>query len=76
VSLTVRVVPPEVARHPAEIRGHPEILLPNASDNPVAITVCCECGAMRSVLWLDNDRWRCNSCRAESGNRPTVIPIA
>ena len=76
MSLEIRVAPSKAARHPGEIQGHPEILLPNATDNPVAITVCCDCGAMRSVLWLDGDRWYCRQCRASSDNRPKVYPIA
>ena len=61
---------------PFTIDGHPSIELPNASDNPVVVTVCCECGAMRSVLWLSADRWYCRECRVVADNRPKMFPIA
>lgn len=58
------------------ISGHPEVLLPNAADSPVTITVCAGCGEMRTVLWLSQDRWFCTKCRAEGDARPKMIPIA
>ena len=58
------------------IKGHPEIVMPNFADNPVTITVCSGCGRMRSILWLDKDRWFCNNCRAEGSARPSMFPIA
>lgn len=57
------------------IKGHPEIVQGNAFDQPVTITVCCECGAMRTILWLDKDRWYCNQCRTEGVNRPSMFPL-
>jgi hypothetical protein len=58
------------------ISGHPEVVLPNADDNPVTITVCAGCGEMRTILFLSGDRWFCTKCRAEGDARPTMIPIA
>lgn len=47
-----------------------------AEANPVVITVCAECGRMRSVLWLTKDRWLCNQCKAEGTVPPNMFPIA
>lgn len=57
------------------IKGHPEIVQANAADNPVSITVCSSCGKMRTILWLDGDRWYCNNCRVEGSTRPKMFPI-
>ena len=59
-----------------EVDGHPALELPNAQDNPVTITVCCECGEMRTVLWLSGDRWFCSKCKAQGDSRPTMIPLS
>jgi hypothetical protein len=59
-----------------EINGHPTLDLPNSADNPVLITVCCECGSMRTILWLSRDRYYCSKCKAAGDRRPTMIPIA
>lgn len=59
--------------HP-EIRGHPS--LPAESHaGAFRITVCAECEALRTVLFLSKDRWYCTRCRAEGDARPTVIPL-
>lgn len=61
----------------AEIDGHPVLELePEIGSDPVVITVCANCGEMRSVLWLTQDRWFCRSCRAEGVNVPNMYPIA
>ena len=58
------------------IRGHPSTELEGSDGTPVVITVCAECGEMRSVMWLDRDRWFCRSCRAEGAAPPNMFPIA
>jgi len=59
------------------ISGHPSIELePEVNGDPVVITVCAECGEMRTVLWLDKDRWYCRSCRAEGASPPNMFPLA
>jgi len=61
----------------AEIQGHPVLELePLQGEDPVVITVCAQCGEMRSVLWLTGDRWYCRSCRAEGVKPPNMYPIA
>jgi hypothetical protein len=44
--------------------------------DPVVVTVCADCGRMRSVLFLDRDRWFCTGCRAEGVTTPNLYPIA
>jgi len=54
------------------IDGHPEL----ETENPqVMITVCSECGFMRSILFLVGDRWYCTKCKKEGTAAPTVIPL-
>jgi ribosomal protein L37AE/L43A len=47
-----------------------------AETTGVVITVCAECGQMRSVLFLNRDRWFCTKCRAEGAAPPNMYPIA
>jgi hypothetical protein len=65
-----------LSQPPPEINGHPAIELPNSHDNPVTITVCSECGELRTILWLSRDRYYCSKCKAAGDRRPTMIPIA
>lgn len=59
-----------------EIKGHPVLELdPAEGSEPVVITVCSECGEMRTILWLDRDRWYCRSCRAAGAKPPNLYPI-
>lgn len=60
------------------IKGHPELELPDSlgGGQSVFITVCAECGAMKSVLWLDGDRWYCRVCRNTGSARPTMVPVS
>jgi len=59
------------------IQGHPTLELePMEGSEPVVITVCAHCGEMRTVLWLNEDRWFCRSCRAEGAKAPNMYPIA
>lgn len=57
------------------IKGHPEIVQVNDLEQPVTITVCAGCGQMRTILWLDKDRWYCNQCRMEGTTRPSMFPL-
>ena len=59
-----------------EINGHPGIVMPSDNGQPVLLTVCAECGELRSILFLDEDRWFCTRCRAEGASRPNLYPIA
>jgi len=63
--------------HPGEVSGHPTAELQSAEGgDPVVITVCAECGRMRTVLWLNGDRWFCINCRAEGAKPPNLYPVA
>lgn len=57
------------------IAGHPEIVT-ESDTQKIRITVCSECGTMRSVLWLSTDRWYCRSCKAEGAGKTTLIPLS
>lgn len=57
------------------IKGHPEIVTESPTQT-LRITVCAECGSLRSVLWLSSDRWYCRSCRAEGAGKSKLIPIS
>jgi hypothetical protein len=52
--------------------------LENAEEglDPVTITICANCEQMRTVLWLNKDRWYCRGCRAEGAAPPNMFPIA
>jgi hypothetical protein len=58
------------------IQGHPSVEAINAEGRVMNITVCAECGALRSVLFLSQDRWLCTRCRAQGVATPTVVPLA
>ena len=71
---------PAVAVHePHTIGGHPAAPLVNdAGDTIQMITLCAECGTLRSIIMLVNDRFYCSACRAE-GNYTTgrkMFPIS
>ena len=51
-------------------------LEPTVGDEPIVITVCAECGEMRSVMWLTKDRWYCRTCRNYGWQPPDMFPIA
>lgn len=58
------------------IPGHPEIPLVNAKGDVIQmITVCAECGAMRSIIMLVGDRWYCSRCRAEGTTRAKTFAL-
>lgn len=61
-----------------EINGHPTQEFENLWDTngpPITITVCADCGQMRTVLWLSKDRWFCSACKTSGDERPTMIPL-
>ncbi len=60
----------------AEIQGHPAVELWHDTGPPTLITVCVECGALRSILFLRRDRWYCTKCRLEGKAPPNLYPIA
>lgn len=59
-----------------EIGGHPSAeLYLELDEPPVLITVCSNCGQMRTILFLDRDRWYCSKCRAEGAAPPSLYPL-
>lgn len=63
-------------RHPHEIQGHPTLTLVNDLGEQTLITVCAECGEMRTVLFLSKDRWFCFRCKTSGASPPNLYPIA
>jgi len=62
--------------HPDEIQGHPVRELYLAPDvEPTLITVCAECGHMRTILFLSDDRWFCFRCKTEGHTKPHLYPV-
>jgi ribosomal protein S27AE len=60
-----------------EIKGHPTAELESVVDrSKVLITLCAECGGMKTILFLDKDRWFCTRCKNDGAKSPTVIPIS
>jgi translation initiation factor 2 beta subunit (eIF-2beta)/eIF-5 len=55
-----------------EIQGHPELELPGGT----LITVCANCGQMRTILFLARDRWFCFKCKTEGAAPPNLYPVA
>ena len=62
--------------HPHEIQGHPTIELHHPTGPPTLLTVCAECGQLRTILFLARDRWFCTRCRTEGATPPNLYPIA
>jgi hypothetical protein len=60
----------------AEIQGHPAVELHLGEGPPTLITVCAECGELRTILFLSRDRWFCTRCRAEGAAPPNLYPVA
>lgn len=59
------------------IGGHPSIPLYNSvGDVERMITVCAECGEMRTIILLVEDRWYCSSCKAGGVSKPKMFPIS
>ena len=61
---------------PQVIRGHPTLELVTSAPEPTLITVCANCGHMRTVLFLTKDRWMCFRCKTEGATAPNLYPIA
>ncbi len=57
------------------VLGHPEVTAVNEEGRKMRISVCAECGELRTILWLTGDRWYCRSCRAEGAGKSTLIPV-
>jgi hypothetical protein len=61
------------------VSGHPSLVADREALGfklpPLTITVCAECGKMRSVLFLSKDRWYCTGCRKSGDARPTQIAL-
>jgi ribosomal protein S27AE len=58
------------------INGHPALLLERETAPPTLLTVCAECGRLRTILFLDRDRWFCTRCRSEGKTAPRLYPVA
>jgi ribosomal protein S27AE len=62
---------------PEVIGGHPEQpLLDGAGELITMLTVCAQCGAVRSILFLTEDRWYCSKCRFECSVPPRLYPVS
>jgi hypothetical protein len=59
-----------------EIGGHPTIELDTGNGQATLITVCANCGEMRTILFLAKDRWFCTKCRIEGVTVPNLYPIS
>lgn len=59
---------------PPTIKGHPHLVSVTDTDER-RITVCAECEALSSILFLSGDRWYCTRCRNAGDARPTQVPI-
>ena len=65
------------------IQGHPAVPLVNdVGDVIQMVTVCAECGAMRSVIYMSEGnrvngkaKWFCLACRAAGNAQPTMFPL-
>jgi ribosomal protein S27AE len=63
--------------HPHEITDHPVREFYLAPDvEPTLITVCANCGHMRTILFLSSDRWICFKCKTEGQTKPNLHPVA
>lgn len=64
------IVPGVAVQEPHTIGGHPSVpLLDEVGDVKQMLTVCCDCGAIRSIIMLVGDRWYCSACRTEGNVR-------
>lgn len=62
--------------YPDEIQGHPVRELYLAADTePTLITVCANCGQMKTILFLSKDRWFCFQCKSEGQTKPQLYPV-
>lgn len=58
------------------INGHPTLELDNGRSQPTLITVCAQCGNMRTIIFLRRDRWFCFQCLTEGAIPPNLYPVA
>lgn len=67
-----------VTDDPHTIQGHPVIPLFGANGDVIKmITVCSECGSLRTIIMLVGDKWYCSACRTEGNTRNTkMFPIS
>jgi hypothetical protein len=63
-------------RHLDEVEGHPvrEVYLA-AETEPTLITVCAQCGHMKSIIFLSKDRWFCFQCKTQGETKPDLYPV-
>lgn len=59
----------------AEIHGHPAVELGLGDGTPTLLTVCANCGQLRTILFLRKDRWYCTQCRIEGAAPPNLYPV-
>jgi hypothetical protein len=59
-----------------EIIGHPDVEAFNSEGKSIRISVCSDCGSIRTILYLSKDRWLCTACRSEGDARPTQVPVS
>jgi translation initiation factor 2 beta subunit (eIF-2beta)/eIF-5 len=52
--------------------AEPTLELPDGT----LITVCANCGQMRTILFLTRDRWLCTKCKTEGAAPPNLYPVA
>lgn len=72
------IVPGLALQEPDTINGHPAVaLLDEMGDVKQMITVCCDCGAIRSIVMLVGDRWYCSACKTEGHARGArMFPVS
>lgn len=51
-------------------------LVTSPEQPPTLITVCAECGNLRTVLFLAKDRWFCFRCKTSGAAPPNLYPVA
>ena len=67
----------EPVAEPQVINGHPErALLDSDGELITMLTVCAQCGAVRSILFLTADRWYCSACRFQCSVPPKLYPVS
>lgn len=57
------------------IQGHPTTPLLDGDGNETGqlITVCADCGSVRTIIMLVHDRWYCSKCRSEGRITQTAV---
>ena len=62
---------------PEVISGHPDQpLLDEAGELISMLTVCANCGEVRTILFLARDRWYCSRCRMTGIAPPQLYPVS